>query len=136
MRRIKKTVLTWQESDDHMPIDSKLKWRLVRPRLCKARALDRTVQSDLSAATTSRVHCTMDSCHRVPARMATQNSHGKRSIFSSKQIGMKKSCLSGTLEHRAYQQNHVSDGPHSPYRLWPLPKDSRGPTDHSYNNAF
>ena len=78
----------------------------------------------------------MEVCHRVPARIATQNSCGKRSIFSTKQIGMKKSHLSGTLEHRAYPQNHLSDGPNSPYRLWPLQKDSGGPIDHRDNNAF
>ena len=109
---------------------------LVRRRLCEARALDRTRQSNLSAQTINPVSRRMEVCRRVPARIATQNSRGKRSIFSTKQIGMKKSRLSGTLEYRAYPQNHLSDGPNSPYRLWPLRKDSGGPIDHRDNNAF
>ena len=115
------------------PLTAKSKWRLVRRRLCKARALDRTVQSDLSAATKNPFHRTMENCHRVPARIATQNTRGKSSIFSTKQIGMKKSRLSGTLEHGAYPQNQFRDGPHFPYWLWTSRKVSGGPTDLSWN---
>ena len=70
-----------------------MKWRPVRGRLCKARAPDRTRQWNLSARTIKPNSRRMEICYRVPARIATQSSSGKSSIFSAKQKRIKQKTI-------------------------------------------
>ena len=59
-------------------------WRPAPQSLCTQDGLDRKPQWDLSAATKQPVTHRMEICHRVPARIASQSSSGKSSIFSAK----------------------------------------------------
>ena len=80
----------------HCQKTQQMKWRPVRRRLCKPRAPDRTRQWNLSARTMNPVSQRMEICHRVPARIATQSSNGKSSIFSAKQKRIEKKTINDT----------------------------------------
>ena len=98
MRRKRNTTHLARERRPHARCQKtqQMKWRPVRRRLCKPRAPDRTQQWNLSTRTINPVSQRMEICHRVPARIATQRSSGKSSIFSAKQKRIEKKTTNDT----------------------------------------
>ena len=98
MRRKRNTTHLARERRPHARCQKtqQMKWRTVRRRLCKPRAPDRTRQWNLSARTMNSVSQRMEICHRVPARIATQSSRGKSSIFSAKQRRIEQKTINDT----------------------------------------